>query len=573
MAQWFIQRPQEHSHPAEIRVAEFLRSLDDKWTVVWGFYYTDRKKVEREADSLVIGPAGGALVLEVKNTLPRWFSNSGQWEGERDNPVNQLMDEWNAVVRKVKEKGIRIWIAKALCVPGQEAPVDQESVQGIQRSLLVLGDDLADWLRRVWLRLLGDRVRFPVPNQTRDELLACVGVSVGECSSDVFVDHTEDLFRRQFRGRFELLERLRDNRQLLVRGGPGCGKTWYAIEQAMRYASQGKEVLFLVYNLALTEQVRRLIAMRRLETGSVRVVGWEELFLELAAAGGELTPPDEGGVEVLRDFYEEKLPDRIRSLLDDPEARKAWPRFDALVADEAQDHDTRWKEGESKGWWEVYRALLREEGEAPASVFYDPDQRPPFRNPGRFDAGDLAIGWSQPCHVTLATGLRYTRPLLMFLQRHRHPAINGLLDSLGRADNLPEGPEPEVHSIGGGQDPLEWIEEIIQRWRKDGLCRPDEVMILHKESAVEESFLGSKRVIAGCNLRDVLEAGEGDLRHTSINKAKGLDAKAVILIGCPPMSEEVADFEAYSWLIGASRARQLLAIVESEGKSGRSLRM
>ena len=115
----------------------------------------------------------------------------------------------------------------------------------------------------------------------------------------------------------------------------------------------------------------------------------------------------------------------------------------------------------------------------------------------------------------------------------------------GRADRLPEGPEPEVHSIGGGQGPLKRIEEIIQRWRKEGLCRPDEVMILHKESAVEESFLGSKRVIAGCNLRDVLKAGASDLRHTSINKAKGLDAKAVILIGCPPMTEEVADSDAY----------------------------
>ena len=34
MARWIIQRPQEHSHPAEIRVAEQLRELDDQWTVI-----------------------------------------------------------------------------------------------------------------------------------------------------------------------------------------------------------------------------------------------------------------------------------------------------------------------------------------------------------------------------------------------------------------------------------------------------------------------------------------------------------------------------------------------------------
>lgn len=560
MARWFIQRPQEHSHPAEVRVAEALRVLDDRWVVVWGFYYSDRSGLEREADFLVIGPAGGALVLEVKNSLPRWFGASGKWEGETDNPVNQLMDEWNAVIRKVNHRKLQIWIGKALCVPGQEAPVEQDTVQGIQRSLLVLGDDLADWLPRVWLRLVGKRVRFPVSTEKQNELLDCVGVLVSESSPKAFVDHTEDLFRRQLSGRFQLLDQLRDNQQLLVRGGPGTGKTWYAIEQAMRYAREGKEVLFLVYNIALTKQIQRLVDLRKLEKGSVRVVGWETLFLELATAGGEMTPP-EGGIQILREFYEETLPTRIRSLLDDPEARKAWPQFDALVADEAQDHDTRWKAGEETGWWEVYRTLLREGGDSPASIFYDPDQRPPFRNAGRFDWKDLPQGWSQPCHVRLGKGVRYTRPLLSFLQKHRHPAINGLLDSLGSLDGLPEGPEPEVYSEENAQQALERIEEIVLRWKKAGLCQPEEVMILRKESDVGESALGDKRVLAGCNLRDVLEAGEGDIRHTSINKAKGLDAKAVILIGCPPMSAEVSDFDAYSWFIGASRARQLLATV------------
>jgi len=36
IAHWIIQRLQEHSHQAEVRVAEQLRELDEKWTVVWG---------------------------------------------------------------------------------------------------------------------------------------------------------------------------------------------------------------------------------------------------------------------------------------------------------------------------------------------------------------------------------------------------------------------------------------------------------------------------------------------------------------------------------------------------------
>ncbi|MCH7228748.1 NERD domain-containing protein [Haloferula sp. A504] len=560
MAHWIIQRPQEHSHPAEIRVAEQLRDLDDQWTVVWGYYYTDKKGLEREGDFLVIGPAGGVLVLEVKNTLPRWFSATGKWEGETDNPVNQLMDEWSAVVRIVQEEGLPTWVAKALCVPGEEAPLEHDMVQGIKRSLLVFKNDLADWLRSVWFRLFDWRVKFPVPGPDREAILKRFGASGRPEAARGFLDHTEELFQRQLTHRFQLLDQLSDNRQLLVFGGTGTGKTWHAVEQAFRYASTGKEVLFLVYNLALTIQLRRLIAMRRLETGSITVIGWEELFLQLASAGGEMCPPKEDAC-ALRQFYEEDLPARVRSLLEDPASRNDWPSFDAMVADEAQDHDTAWDSSASGGWWDVYRALLRDGGESQASIFYDPAQRPPFRDSERFDPADLRGGWSQPAHVRLQPALRYTRPIWSFFQQHRHPAINPMLEALGRGDHLPEGPEPEVFEAGSPEDVLKVIESLVADWRKKGLCRPDEVLILHKESDVERSALGETRVLAGCNLRDVLEEGETAIRHTSVNKAKGLDARAVILIGCEPFSETLSDFDAYTWFMGVSRARQLLAIV------------
>ncbi len=560
MARWIIQRPQEHSHPAEIRVAEQLRDLDDQWTVIWGYYYADKRGTEREGDFLVIGPAGGMLVLEVKNTLPRWFSATGRWEGEQDNPVNQLMDEWSAVVGIVKQEGLPTWVAKALCIPGEEAPAGQEMVQGIRRSMLVLKNDLADWLPQVWLRIFGDKVRFPVMSGDREKILKRFGASADPAKARGFLDHTEELFQRQLTHRFQLLDQLRDNRQLLVRGGTGTGKTWHAVEQAFRYASSGKAVLFLVYNIALTTQLRRLVGMRKLETGSITVMGWEELFLQLARAGGELAAP-EGGFDALKQFYEHTLPERVRTLLADPESRQEWPRFDAMVADEAQDHDTAWNATDGGGWWDAYRVLLRDGGDAPVSIFYDPAQRPPFRNPDRFDSGSLASGWSQPAHVHLQPALRYTRPLWTFFHQHRHPVINPMLAALGRGDHLPEGPEPEIHTIDGDTTPLSRIEEIITRWSKEGLCRPDEVLILHRESNVTASVLGDARVLAGRNLRDVLEDAEGAIRHTSINKAKGLDARAVILIGCAPISETISDFDAYTWFIGVSRARQLLAVV------------
>lgn len=108
-------------------------------------------------------------------------------------------------------------------------------------------------------------------------------------------------------------------------------------------------------------------------------------------------------------------------------------------------------------------------------------------------------------------------------------------------------------------------ESILSRWKKSGLCDPSDVLILHAQSDIAKSPLGDRRILAGRNLRECTEEedGPGCIRHTSIHKSKGLDSKAVILIGLPPHKDLASDYDHFSWFMAVSRARQLLAIVES----------
>jgi len=53
------------------------------------------------------------------------------------------------------------------------------------------------------------------------------------------------------------------------------------------------------------------------------------------------------------------------------------------------------------------------------------------------------------------------------------------------------------------------------------------------------------------------------MRYTSIRKTKGLDSKAVILIGMPTHKDLATDYYHYTWFMAVSRARQLLAVIES----------
>jgi hypothetical protein len=581
MIEWILHRPPHASNPSEIRVAEHLRALTDSqhpWTVIWGYYYTDSRGVQREGDFLILGPAGGLLVLEVKSSLPRHFPETGRWEGAGgDDPISQLNNEWQGVIHGIKAKGNPPYIAKALCVPGVNAPADIENFQGIPRNWLITGNDLENWVS-TWIRIFGERVRNPVNPLEKRAVLEAFGQGSLPEEKRAFIDHTEQLFERQFTSRFALLDQLSENRQLLIHGGTGTGKTWHALELAFRQArlNDGKKVLFLTYNKALTAQLRRIVALRQIECGEVVVRGWEELFLELCSlAEKNITVPSPGSkVNAMREFYEIDLPSAVLEISRNPNLRKSWPVFDALIVDEGQDHDTSWHEKidstpeEAGGWWYIYQLLLTEGRTSSAGIFYDAAQRPPFRASDHFNPVLLAGAWSQPAHVRLQPAVRYTRPLWQFFCDNASPATNDMINSLGNGDHLPEGPDPEIHQTTDG-GAYELVESILARWKKSGLCDPSDVLILHAQSDIANSPLGDRRVLLGRNLRECTEEEDtpGCIRHTSIHKAKGLDSKAVILIGMPAHEKLVSDYDHFSWFMAVSRARQLLAVVENGGAS------
>lgn len=577
MVDWILHRPPHKTNPAEIRVAEHLRKLADsphQWTVIWGYYYQDSKGMHREGDFLILGPAGGLLVLEVKTSLPRHFPETGHWEGEGENdPIAQLNTEWQGVIKGIRAKGNPPWVAKALCVPEIKATRDASHVQGFPRDWLVTGNDLENWVT-TWLRIFGERARHAVDPLQRKAILMAFGRGSLPQEKQAFVDHTERMFERQFTAHFSLLEQLRDNRQLLVRGGTGTGKTWNALEHAFRNADAdgGKRVLFITYNKALTSQLRRMVQLRNLSHGEVIISGWEELFLELCSISGKpISPPAPGSsIETIRDFYERELPLQVLLCSRDEEARRGWPSYDILVVDEGQDHDTEWhdeishSENEKGGWWRIYQYLLREGTLARAGIFYDQAQRPPFRPAGRFSPETLASLWSQPAHVRLQPAVRYTRPLWKFLRDHPSTTTSAMIDELGHGDHLPEGPEVEIHPLPSGADGAPLVESILSRWEKTGLCRPEDVLILHAQSDIVRSPLGERRILGAHNLRECTEKEDAPntIRHTSIHKAKGLDSKGVILLGLPPHATLTTDYDHYSWFMAVSRARQLLAIIE-----------
>jgi hypothetical protein len=565
MARWIYQRPVDCCNPTELVVAKRLGRLGDEWVIRWGFYY----ETDREGDFIILGPTGGILVLEVKAGDLRKLSTVGRWEGSlRDHPMAQLSAEWRAVIDTLRESASSAkipFVAKALCLPDIDIDPKIASYKEIDRSLIIDRCDLASF-EMTWRRLFAERLQS-ISKTERKTFLDSFAKEISPKTIQHFVSETDRILLRQIIAEYHVLDMLRCNRQLMIAGGPGSGKTWLAIEQAFRFANDGLQVLLLCYNVALAAQLSAVVGKRKSAKGEVIVRSWESLARQLLdAAGVGWDDPVSSAEREL--YFGEVVPSLMREIVGDQHFE---PRFDALVVDEAQDHDTSWTGSESDkidcGWWEIYWKLLRERTDARMAIFYDPDQRPLFRKKERFDAMRVFERLSQPVHVNLLFTLRYSLPIFRFLKTLQSEGTTGLVTNLRYRTTLPEGPDVELHEVAPEQTAVK-VEEVVTRWVNDGFCRPDEILILSPHSTKAKTSLASHSRIGDWPLVDLDLRNPGELSLLSINKAKGLDALAVIVVDVDPFDKLSSAQEQLNYFMGASRARQMLAILHSTASSG-----
>ena len=268
MARWFYNRPSECCDENEIKVANKLRRLSKRWTIRWGFYYKDNNGVRREGDFLIFDPLHGLLVLEVKGTRFRQFGPNGRWEGnpddDPDHPLYQLDQEYAGVLTDLQktEPGWRP-VAKAICLPNEFIPEGQETFQGLPRDVFVDTKDLQQ-IDSIFGRFFNDEKPHNI-QQHRKVFLQAYGKGNAPEDLKQFIDHNEIIFRKQLTRQYELLDILEGNQQLFVEGGAGTGKTWNAVEKAVRLAEagDGAHVLLLGYNIALSRFLKEIASRRK----------------------------------------------------------------------------------------------------------------------------------------------------------------------------------------------------------------------------------------------------------------------------------------------------------------------
>ena len=131
---------------------------------------------------------------------------------------------------------------------------------------------------------------------------------------------------------------------------------------------------------------------------------------------------------------------------------------------------------------------------------------------------------------------------------------------------LPQGPEPQLFSSVGEAEEGEVCARVIRGWLDACEARPHEILLLHAGSKapgwLAEENTSGVRFYAG----DPSGQPGDAVLAVSVNRAKGLDRRAVVVTGLPAWEEASGDeYQAKTFVQGVTRARQLLAVVTRGG--------
>ena len=501
---------------------------------------------DRELDFLVLHPELGIVIIEVKGhgVEPQgdhWLRRlpDGSQQRLEESPGEQLSRQQYLLLHFLKEAGLGFvpQITRVLALPflpvraGQALGSDLPACRILTREklrqpFLALREAVSGG--RPWehwkaldqashyhihpdtfQELLRALAPILLPPPSLAELMAAEG-SVQDLQAQALLDHLAHNFSQ---GRYH------------VCGAPGSGKSLLARKVARLWAAEGRKVLLVAFNKALTYATQN--ALDDLIQDKQAVVStYHDLAVTLLEDAQALP-----AFTSSQAFFNCDLPAALARSA--PAIRERW---DALVVDEAQDLEP--------AWLEQLLALLRDPANNPVLILEDPAQSL-FRKPQH------TLG--QPWRLDLS--LRQNAAI-------RRAAIQAL-PTCGWP--LPQpGAEPEAAVQCRPSSPGAWKKDlagILEQLCQDGLG-PDQVLILapHRPQTLgvrDGETLGPWAINAVPDWWDGDKAGQ--VRFGTVQGFKGLEADVVVYLA-PAYRHPEGPRLRYTAL---SRARHRVLVLET----------
>ena len=498
---------------------------------------------EGEVDFVVVDPARGMLVLEVKGGEIEYNGNQQAWyrilpSGKRRDIKDPFYQARRGMYFLIEQILKRSFLGeKYLPCPYGYAVVFPDCVYsgpdpaGAHPSIVLDARHLKTFEKHIKGVLQKWRKGHHAQSLSESDLNGILkGLSPSFRLLPVLFRQVEDQEERLFRmteDQVRLLEFLQDRPRAAIEGVAGSGKTLLARAQAERFADQGKSVLMVCFNKALAEWLTSSLA--DLYKDKITIRHFHGLGADLCKkAEIEFYPSKDH-----EQFWRYEAPELMLQALEKMETR-----FDAVVVDEGQDFYPE--------WWFPLELINKEADEGPLYVFYDPAQN--LFNEDDPSGPDLGEPFRLP------TNCRNTKRIAAVCSK-----VSGI--EIPVRDDAPQGVGCKVGTTDDPKKQQSLCEKVVKDWLNRGQLKPSQIAILSRHQKPRSCLSDTQKVGKTPITTDLQrwKLNKGVLFAT-IRGFKGLEADAVVMLDIPN-PEEHARFTKTDFYVGCSRAKHVLVIL------------
>lgn len=536
---------------AEVRMFYRIRDeLPNSWTALHSLGLgSHQRKPWAEIDFVLVG-AAGVFCLEVKGGRVQrsnglWLYVDGAEEGH-PNPEGPFAQAGSASAALFKHLRACLPPSVDLLVGyGVVTPDFQFSVRGpdvVPDIVYDIGDTQATFaaymsrLANYWHdRLLHHREPMLLSEQVRAGIRTNLR---GDFDLEPCLRHQLGYVREQLhqltQEQYDTVDGLVENAKVVVKGGPGTGKSLLALREARRFSAEGKRVLLCCFSDLLASHL-----CTACESSQVTITGLRSLMRRIVSSAGlayRLPPAEDTDLDQV---YYPEISAEVALDWNDSD------RYDVLIVDEAQDvlrdayldfFDVAIKGGLSDGVWR----------------FFMDNNQDLYRN--REPAALQRINRFGPTQFTLRVNCRNTKPIAI---------ATSLLARVPLSETrIAEGPDVVYKWYSNVRHQGSLVASHINSLLSGGLT-PDQITVLSAKSAAKAVWLrGLDRVpFPLCQVDSVPIRSKKTIAFCCVKDFKGLESDAVILTDIDDLESD--EFRELLY-VGTSRARIFLSLFMSE---------